>query len=350
VVAVLEEDELAARRGLRLPARRLPRDQAIERAGDEQRRRGEVLEHAVEVERERAPPAVLGVGGAGLVHERLARELGQVVPQLSEAERTADRGYGAHARLERRGARREVPAEADAECTHAREIEVVARRDGVQDAGHRDFVVVPHRQRVAALPLPRPVQRQGGHAPGQEQVLEQEELLLRGVESGDQQHQRRPAGRGWSPEIGDDAGRLDALRGRVEQPVRLAQRRDCAVGRAARQRGVEHPHELGEVEAHRRAQPRLAGRACAAGRLRLAREAGVHLGGLAPCVQPLVPALNPRGGAREVVDVDAGLHEPRPPVLNGCPHARVRHPRPPPRCSSRGPREAPSPRCGPAPR
>src|SRR5919204_407181 len=93
----------------------------------------------------------------------------------------------------------------------------------------------------------------------------------------------------------------DALGGRVEQTVHLAQRGDCPVRRLAVLVHVDHPDELGEVVRQRGAVPRLAGGACPARRFGLARELGVHVAVRDPRRQPLGPRLHTGGDAPGVV-------------------------------------------------
>ena len=205
----------------RLALGRLPRDQAVEPAGDEQRGPVEPLEHAVEVERQRPLARIVAVARARLVRERLTRELRQRVPQLAEVERAADPGDGADPRLERRRARCVVAAEADAERADALEVEVLAAVEPVEHRRDRDLVVGPDRQLVSALALPRAVERERRHAAAQEHLLEREELLLGRVQPGDQEHERRALDERRPAQVAEHGGvverRLDPLRRRVER-------------------------------------------------------------------------------------------------------------------------------------
>src|SRR4051812_47275299 len=72
VVAVVEEDELAARRLARDPLGLLPRDQAVEAAGDAQERLRDPLGDALEAQLGSTRACFLGRGGAGVVLHRLA--------------------------------------------------------------------------------------------------------------------------------------------------------------------------------------------------------------------------------------------------------------------------------------
>ena len=89
--------------------------------------------------------------------------------------------------------------------------------------------------------------------------------------------------------------------------------------------GVEHPHELAEVLAHRGVQVGLPGAPLPPGGLGIGGELEVLLGERCPRVEPVLPALDPTGRTNEVVVVDArGDYAGRPVVDRGL-DARVGH-------------------------
>src|SRR5439155_26031689 len=107
----------------------LPRNDAVELAGDDEDRARDAARDALE--REGGGVALgLGLRGAMAAHaKRLAREIRQPVPRLGKIVWTRERDAGFHARLERRGARRVVAAEAHAPQPDAGRVDVAARLD-----------------------------------------------------------------------------------------------------------------------------------------------------------------------------------------------------------------------------
>ena len=198
-------------------------------------------------------PLVL-VARERLGHEGLARLRRPLVPDVAEPVGPAQPHAGLHPGLEGEHAQAVVAAEAHPEQADPVEVEVRAP-GSVEHGGDRDVVVGADRQLVARLALAGTVHRQRGHAALEEDVLEPEELLLRRVEAGHEEHEGRPlAVRGWLQVPHDPAAverHLDALGVRVEVLV------------GPRHRGhrpwpalrCDDPHELREVVAHGR--PRL---------------------------------------------------------------------------------------------
>src|SRR5207253_4969707 len=111
----------------------------------------------------------------------------------AEVERPADADDRAQTLLVGRGARRVIAAEADPGGADAAEVDVVASRQVVEHGRHRPLVARLDVAREPGLPLPRPVERERREAPGEEDVLPAEELLLRRVETRQEQHARRSA-------------------------------------------------------------------------------------------------------------------------------------------------------------
>ncbi len=265
------------------------------------------------------------------MHERLARQRRQPRPALAEVIWPADRGDRPDARLEGRGARRVVAAQAHAGRPHAAEVQIAAGGQRVEHRGDRYLVVRADVGRVSRLALPRPVERERRHPARQEGVLPAEELLLGRVQAGQQQDQRRARLVGWAAQIADQRGplegRLDALRGRVEQAVGRVQTFDRPLGGGAMPLHVEQPQKLGEVVAQRGTHIGLAGGAGAAMHLGAHAKPGVGVGGVAPGIEPRIPALDRGGGAHKVVVVDALGDEARRPVVDRCLHSGIGHDR-----------------------
>ena len=100
---------------------------------------------------------------------------------------------------------------------------------------------------------------------------------------------------------------------------------DAAAGRLGGERRVDHPDELAEVAADRRAQPGLAGGSAPPSALRFQRVLLVLVGGSRPLREPPLPPVDPSGGADEIVVVDAMGQETRCPVPDRALDPLIRH-------------------------
>src|SRR5436305_15211527 len=111
VVALLEQHPRRVGRSLRDPLRLLPRDQAVELAGDHEQRLVDARRAVGQVELCGLLARLLEARRAGVMHDRLARRLRHRVPALAEVERAAYSRDGADPLLVRRRARGVVAAE-----------------------------------------------------------------------------------------------------------------------------------------------------------------------------------------------------------------------------------------------
>src|SRR5919199_161616 len=126
-----------------------------------------------------------------MVLERLLRERRPLVPDFAEAKRAADADGGLEPAFEGGRAGRVVAAEADAAGAHAVEVEIVSAREVVERSRNRDLVVRVNVRRVAGLALAGTIKRERRQAATEENVLPLEELLLRRVEPGEEEDERR---------------------------------------------------------------------------------------------------------------------------------------------------------------
>ena len=259
-----------------------------------------------------------------MVRDGLARRLRQRVPAVAEVERTADPGCCSDAFLVRRGPRRVVAAERN--TGDADRAEAV---DLVEHGADRTFVIRVDVRVQSGLALSGPVEGEGRKTAVEEDLLPVEELLLRRVEPREQEHERRLCNVARLPQVAGHREAvewdLDPLGARIEQAVRLADRRDRLVLRVLVARHVEHPDELGEVVRECGAHPRLARGERASRLLGLAGELRVHVAVRDPRRQPLLPALDRTGDGAEVVHVDALRGEARRPVRDRRLDALVTH-------------------------
>jgi alpha-mannosidase len=329
VVALLEQPQLGVRRLLGHPGRVLPGDQPVLLAEDHDHGLGQPGEHAPQAEPGGERVGLLPAGRPAVVRERGQAVRGAVPDQLAVVVGAAADHDRADPRLEGRRARRVVAAEAHPEDADPAAVEVAAGAQHVEGGGHRRLEVRPDLQGVPRLALAGAVEGEGGHPAGQQDVLRREELLLGRVQARDEQDEGRAPGPGGPPQVADHGGAREAqfhpFRRRVEQPVGLRHGRHRPVGGRPVPGHVQHPDELGEVIAQRRACPRLARGQAPAPRLRLAGEAGVQVPVGAPRVQPVRPAVQRPGDPGEVTGVDALRGEAGTPVGHGRGDFRVRH-------------------------
>ena len=224
-------------------------------------------------------------------------------------------------RLERGRPGGEVTTQAHAQHAHPVAVDVRPPDQHIESRGDRCLEVGPDGAGVPRLALPWTVERERGHAAGQEDVLRGEELFLGRVQARDEQDERRAARARGTPQVAvhGDAVELNPqpLRGRIQQPVRAGHGGHRQVGRGPVPGLVQHPDELGEVIAERGADPGFAGRASPAEAFGLAGQASVHVTVRAPRVQPVSPVLQPAGHPGEVARIHALRRESRSPVGDG---------------------------------
>jgi hypothetical protein len=194
-------------------------------------------------------------GLAGLLRHRR--------PALAEVVRAADADRSLDPLFVRGRTRCVVAAETDARHPDPLEIDVVTVRQRVERRRHRDLVVRVDVRAEPSLALTGFVERQGRHPAREDDVLPTEELLLRRVQTREEQHQRgRASGRPAqiaSKLLSALERDLDTFRRRVEVMVRVAQRLHCQPRRLRVSLHVEHPHKLREVVRERRLVPRTTG-------------------------------------------------------------------------------------------
>src|SRR5947209_2876404 len=121
-----------------------------------------------------------------MVLERLLRQRRARVPHVAEAERAADADRGPDPLLECSGARGVVAAERH---TYGADRRVPLQM--VEQRRQRDLVVRMDVGRVARLALARAVERERRQPAREEDILPFEELLLRGVKTGQEDGERR---------------------------------------------------------------------------------------------------------------------------------------------------------------
>ena len=298
-----------------------PGDEPVEFAEDHDHGLGQLVQHAGQGQLPGERVRLFQGGGPAVVGEGRDAVRGPVADERPVVIRPAGDDQRPDAGLERGGPGGEVAAQADPQHAGPAAVEVTPAAQHIESRGEWCLEVGADGAGVSRLALPGPVQGEGGHAPGQEDVLRGEELFLGRVQARDEQDQRRAVRARGPPQVAGhgDAVELDfqPFRGRVQQPVRAGHRGDRLVGCGTVAGLVQHPDELGEVIAERGADPGPAGRAPPAEVFRLAGQAGVHVTVRAPRVQPVSPVLQPAGHPGEVARIHALRREPRPPVGDG---------------------------------
>src|SRR5262249_8739080 len=144
-----------------------------------------------ERERRGLAPRLVQRGAPAAHAERLAREIGHARKGFAPVVGAAERKAGLDALVEGGGARRVVPAEADAGDAEARGVEVTPGLDVVDHGLDGDLVVAPDREVVFGFALPGPVEGERRYAARQEWLLVGVGLLLARIEPAGEQQDRR---------------------------------------------------------------------------------------------------------------------------------------------------------------
>ncbi len=282
-------------------------------------------------QRRRVRPRRVVVRRSGAMAERVARHRGELVPLEVEAVRAGERDPGTQAWLVRHRAGCVVAAEADAEHADPRGVELRPPLAEVHRGGCDLLVGGLDRELVLALSLPWPVDREHGHAAGQEVLGGRLQLLFHRVETRrHDDHGRRdlvgPGGGGDAQVRGQPGvaiGHGDELSRRAEPRCPLREARDGAIAGSPLLVGVDDEDELRPVPAHRRAPPRLHRGHHPCRLLGVTGDRLVPLRGAPPLAAPVLPARDPSEGSLEVEVVGAVVDETGSPVRRGRRHPRV---------------------------